>query len=183
MDAVMFEMKAAHLAVQNVGRKRLRPYGLTPARFDLMNALGRKGLKQSDLWKRLNVVRSVISEMVRALEALAWVKRVRAADGRTWLVMLTQRGRAIFKSAFDDCLESGNIAVEMDFGLTDGRAEADAMNRRNEFLHSCTALARMFRTQPRFRRRRGSLYTWEAEDYWFWLIEPGDPPGKVPFVT
>src|SRR5579885_110792 len=92
MDAVMFHVKAAHLAAQRVGRSLVRKYGLTPARFDLLNALRGKGMRQCDLWRRLNVVRSVVSEMIAALLELRWVKRVRAADGRTWLVQLTQRG-------------------------------------------------------------------------------------------
>jgi len=181
MDAVMFQVKAAHLAVQGVGRKRLRPYGLTPARFDLMNALGRKGMRQSDLWKRLNVVRSVISEMVRALLELSWVKRVRAADGRTWLVMLTRRGREVFEGAFDDCVESGNAAVEMDFGLANGHAEVNVMNVRNDLFHMCASLDEMFRRVPDFMAP--ALYTWEPQDYYFWLTEPGDVVGNVPFVT
>ena len=67
MDAVMFEVKGAHLAMQGFGRRMLRRFGLTPARFDLMNAVAARGMKQSDLWKRLNVVRSVICEMLRSL--------------------------------------------------------------------------------------------------------------------
>jgi DNA-binding MarR family transcriptional regulator len=182
MDAVMFEMKAAHLAVQRVGRGLLRDYGLTPARFDLMNALGDKGLRQSDLWKRLNVVRSAVSEMVRALEALAWVKRIRAADGRTWLVMLTQRGREIFQRAFDARVETGDMAVWMDFGLAQGHAELNAMNLRNDFVHACASLQTMFRVTPWFRG--DDLYCWDPEDYYAWLVWPEDPlVGEIPFAT
>src|SRR5690349_980733 len=84
MDAVMFDVKAAHLALQRVGREFAHPYGMTVARFDLMNALGGKGMLQKDLWKLLQVTRSVVCEMVQSLMEKGWVKRVRAADSRTW---------------------------------------------------------------------------------------------------
>ncbi len=98
----MFQLKAAHLSVQKVGRGLLREHeAMTPARFDLLNALGERGMRQMDLWKRLNVGRSAVSQMVRLLMELGWVKRVRAADSRTWLVMRTRNGREAFEAAND----------------------------------------------------------------------------------
>ena len=183
MDAVMFHAKAAHLAAQRVGRRLLRGYGVTPARFDLMNALGVRGMKQSDLWRRLNVVRSVVCEMVRALRELGWVKRVRAADGRTWLVQLTQRGRAIFERAYAGCVENGDATAYMDAGLTSGYAELDASRYRNEFIFACDALDAAFRVTPWFEG--ACLYGWHPEDYWTWLTDADDRTGteKIPFVS
>ena len=176
----MFEVKGTHLAFQRAGRSFLRPYGLTPARFDLMNALGRNGLKQSDLWKRLNVVRSVVSEMVGALQALSWVKRVRAADGRTWLVMLTRRGREVFERAYAECVENGDVTVTVDAALTNGHVELDAMRQREDLIWVARHVQAMFRTTPWFRGR--DLYVVDIEEYCYWLTEPGEPPGTVPFV-
>ncbi len=144
----MFEVKAAHLSVQRVGRGLLRPHGMTVARFDLMNALGLKGMKQSDLWKRLNVVRSVICEMVRSLMELGWVKRVRAADSRTWLVMATRKGREIFQRAFDAHVETGNVSVLMDYGLSRTHAETDALEIRQLLWWHLTSIRVTFRTMP-----------------------------------
>jgi len=180
MDAVMFEVKGTHLAFQRAGRSFLRKYGLTPARFDLMNALGRDRIKQSDLWKRLNVVRSVVSEMVRALQALSWVKRVRAADGRTWLVMLTRRGRDAFERAYAECVENGDVTVTVDAALTNGHVELDAMRRRDELIGVAGDVQAMFRTTPWFRGR--DLYVVDIEEYCYWLTWPGELPGEVPFV-
>ena len=181
MDAVFFEVKRAHLAGARACGRALRPFALTPARFDLMNALGADGLKQSDLWKRLNVVRSVVCEMVRALEALGWVLRVRAADARTWLVTLTRRGREVFARAYDRWVESGDVAVHMDYGLVRRHAEIDAEEVRTDFLHVCDALHEVFRTLPWFRGR--DLYTWRPEDYYAWLTWPGEITDDVPFVS
>jgi DNA-binding MarR family transcriptional regulator len=181
MDAVMFEMKAAHLAVQRVGRRLLRPHGLTVARFDLMNALGEKGMRQSDLWKRLNVVRSVICEMVRSLMELGWVERVRAKDTRTWLVMLTRQGRAIFRRAFDQHVESGDVAVLMDYGITRKNGEADALDIRETLWWHFTSMHTTFRASPWWRGP--DLYLCDPEDYYFWLTEPGGLADEVPFVS
>ena len=177
----MFELKAAHLAVQRVGRGILRPHGLTVARFDLMNALGEKGMKQSDLWKRLNVVRSVICEMVRSLMDLGWVKRVRAADSRTWLVMLTRLGRDVFRRAFDEHVESGNVAVLMDYGLAQRNADVDTQAIRETLWWHLTSLQVTFRTTPWWRG--DDLYWCNPEDYYAWLTSPGEIAGKVPFVS
>jgi DNA-binding MarR family transcriptional regulator len=181
MDAVMFETKETHLALQRVGRGMLQRFGMTPARFDLMKALGTKGMRQSDLWKRLNVVRSVVSEMVQALEELGWVKRVRAADSRTWLVMLTRRGRDVFQCAFDACVESGNAAVMMDYGLTQTHIESDSEDARTTYLWFANNIATTFRTAPWFRG--DALYPNDPEDYYFMLLTPGEEPGRIPYAT
>ena len=176
----MFELKAAHLSVQRVGRGLLRPHGMTVARFDLMNALGLKGMKQSDLWKRLNVVRSVICEMVRSLMELGWVKRVRAADSRTWLVMMTRKGREIFQRAFDTHVESGDVAVLMDYGLAQKNAEVDALRIREVLWWHLTSIQVTFRKMPWWRG--DDLYCCDPEDYYAWLTSTDDLAGKVPFV-
>ena len=177
----MFETKAAHLSVQRVGRGLLRPHGLTVARFDLMNALGKKGMRQSDLWKRLNVVRSVICEMVLALVELGWVKRVRAADSRTWLVMLTRLGRAVFQRAFDEHVESGKVAVLMDYGVAREHADANALAIRETLWWHLTSIQLTFRKSPWWRGP--NLYWCNPEDYYFHLTWPGELAEKVPFVS
>ncbi len=177
----MFKVKGAHLAVQRVGRRLLRRFGLTPARFDLMNALGRKGMKQNILSLRLDVVRSAVCEMVDALEGLGWVKRVRAADSRTWLVMLTRRGRIVFFRAYRRLVKTGDVAVHMDYGLARGHAEVNVLDVRNGFLHVCDAVQDVFRTRRSFRGP--DLYVWQPQDYYFMLGEPGDPTYDVPFVS
>ncbi len=181
MDAVMFHLKAAHLAVQRVGRGLLRRTpGMTVARFDLMNALGTKGMRQSDLWKRLNVVRSVVCEMVRSLVERGWVRRIRAADSRTWLVTLTRLGRCVFQREFDEHVESGNVGVHMDYGLAGRYAEVDAREIREVLWWHLTSIQVTFRKAPWWR---GDDLDWcDPEDYYPWLTWPGEPSGDVPFV-
>lgn len=179
----MFHVKGAHLAVQRVGRGLLRKFGMTPARYDLMNALGVRGMKQNDLWRRLGVVRSVVCELVRALRILGWVKRVRAADGRTWLVQRTRRGTEIFERAAADCVDNGAATELMDAGLTQNHVESDSLKARVEFIFACDAIETTFRVFPWFRGP--DLYGWHPEDYWTWLTDPAEPTGTemIPWVT
>ena len=174
----MFDLKVAHLSVQRVGRAFLRAEGLTPARFDLMNALGSKGMRQSDLWKRLEVTRSVICEMVRSLAGLGWVKRVRAADSRTWIVMLTQAGRALFERAFARHVETGNVTVALDPGLGHGHVEADTLKARNDLWWICLGIVEAFRTREPWRGP--DLYCCDPEDYYMWLTWPEDLDDLTP---
>jgi len=177
----MFHVKGAHLAVQRVGRRLLHRFGMTPARFDLMHALGRRGMRQCDLWRQLNVVRSVVCEMVRALRVMGWVKRVRAADGRTWLVQRTRRGADVFRRAYEACVERGDAAVWMDFALTGGHVESDAEDTRNTFVFHCDEIERTLETRP--PRRATDLYVWRPEDYYARLVEPGEIAPYVPWVS
>ncbi len=119
MDAILFEMKKAHLAGARFGRFLLKPFGgkLTPARFNLMLALKGKPMRQCDLWKLLGVVRSVVSEMLDSLRKLKWVKSIRAADGRTRLISLTRFGKWQFDLAFKHCILSGDMPLAVDRAL------------------------------------------------------------------
>jgi len=132
MDAVLFEMKKAHLAGARFGRLLLKPFGkkLTPARFNLMLAIHPKGMRQNDLWKLLGVVRSVVSEMVESLEKLKWVKAIRAADGRTRFISLTRFGKWLFELAFAHCIRSGNMGCEVNRALEGPMADKDPNSER-----------------------------------------------------
>jgi DNA-binding MarR family transcriptional regulator len=184
MDAVMFEVKGAHLAAQRVGRAMLRGSGLTPARFDLMHSLGQRGMKQSDLWRRLEVVRSVVCEMVRALVGLGWVERSRdPRDGRTWVVRLTGRGREVFEDVYMRWVESGDATVRMDQALACGEPRIDALEERTTFVEACRALMMAFLPRPPFAGP--DLYPWDPQDYCFWFAEVGTEPlpGDIPFAS
>ena len=187
MDAVMFAVKGAHLAVQRFGRamvRRSRAVGMTPARFDLMNALGRWGMQQSELWKRLNVVKSVVSEMVTALGALGWVERLHdSSDRRTWLVRLTARGRDVFARVCAQWVDSGDATLTIDASLANGFVEIDAWQARTELVEACEKLSGTFRTRPPFVG--ADLYLWCWEDIYarFAVVGEALERDAVPFVA
>jgi DNA-binding MarR family transcriptional regulator len=179
MDAVMFDLKAAHLSVQRVGRMFAKPYGLTVARFDLMNALGVDGMFQKDLWKRLNVTRSVICEMLGALLELGWVKRVRASDKRTWLVTLTEMGRAVFRRCFEETVNNGEVVGVLERGLE--KCHGNTLSARETLWWYCKAFLEAYRTRPYWFGE--DLYLCDPEDYYEWFIEPGTISFGLPWAN
>ncbi|WP_298629275.1 MarR family transcriptional regulator [uncultured Thermus sp.] len=82
-------------------RRRLRgKFGTTLARFDLMAQLERapKGLRMSELSKRLMVSSGNVTGLTDSLEAEGMVRRVAdPSDRRAYLVELTPQGREVFR--------------------------------------------------------------------------------------
>jgi len=148
MDAVNFSIKRAHLALNRLGRTLLRPFGLTPARFDLMYACD-GGVTQSELWRRLEVVRSVVSEMLGALEKLGWVERVRA--GRTRLVRLTAEGRALFEKLLAEYVQSGDVGAWVDHAIELIDDDPVVLALRQELVDLCAAIRWRFRAREPFQ--------------------------------
>ena len=166
----MFAAKRAHLGAERFGRRMLRGFGLTPARFDLMKvASDRFGIKQTELWRLLGVVRSAVSEMVAILEELGLVRRRRdELDRRTWLVSLTARGREVFERAHDALVESGEITLRVDAVLAGGMVEVDTVQQRYEYVGSSFGIAAAFGTRIPYY---WDLYLWDYEDFYAWFIE------------
>jgi DNA-binding MarR family transcriptional regulator len=148
MDAVNFSIKRTHLALNRLGRTLLRPHGLTPARFDLMFAC-EYGITQSELWRRLEVVRSVVCEMLGALEKLGWVERIRA--GRTRLVRLTATGRALFEKLLAEYVQSGDVGAWVDHALELVDDDPVVLALRQGLIDLCTAIRWTFRARPPFQ--------------------------------
>jgi DNA-binding MarR family transcriptional regulator len=114
MHAIAFRLKMGHLRNLAFGRKAVvKVRDMTPARFDLLYAIRQvaialedvpsqrllHGMDQRDLVRKLGVVKSVTSRMLKRLEELAWVRRVRCEDDRRRkYVTLTKKGlRQIWK--------------------------------------------------------------------------------------
>ncbi|CAN5618974.1 hypothetical protein BH09MYX1_BH09MYX1_13980 [soil metagenome] len=115
MDGTFFEMKQAHLSAVRFGREITLPLGLTPARLDMLRAIlepGGSGISQSRLRHSLSVTKTVISVMVRSLERLEFVKRVRhPTDKRTYWVSLTNRARAALRNAYYVLMNQGLLKM------------------------------------------------------------------------
>jgi DNA-binding MarR family transcriptional regulator len=101
MDDLFFGVKRTHLAVNRWALHRLREFGVTPARFDLMRLIYERNFwwTQDAVRHRLGVARSTVSRMMRALEALGWMTRERSKwDRRTLVCTLTYEGRRVVAS-------------------------------------------------------------------------------------
>jgi DNA-binding MarR family transcriptional regulator len=114
MNAIFFAAKRVFHSSMRVTRGSLQSVapGLTAARFDMMYALTVAGsddnkldpwaTKQSRLWRTLGVTPTVVSRMLRSLEALGWVTRRRPlyGDQRQREVRLTEAGLSCIRSAY-----------------------------------------------------------------------------------
>jgi DNA-binding MarR family transcriptional regulator len=100
-----------HLRVVEIGKLLFAPYGLTPARFDMLRIVlvhEEHGVLQSRIRALLGVSGATVSRMLKALEALGFVTRkALAADRRNLLVALTGSGLAIMKHAMARYVDNG----------------------------------------------------------------------------
>ena len=160
MDAVFFNVKRAHLAAERFCREILGRYRVTPARFDLLVAIGGGiGPSQVEVRKKLGVARSTLSEMVAAVERLGWIRRTRALDRRTWSLSLTRRGKALLKWAYR-WINRGIVPITIDSTLTTGEPLIDSAERRFQLIESLESLDVAFGRDPPF-----DLYMWHPDDY------------------
>ena len=107
MHQIVFSTKRTFHGFLRGTRKLLASFGLTAARFDLLYVVqdgqrwhsGPRSARQSDIVRKLGVTRSVVSRMVRSLEALGLVTREVAGDARTRTVTLTEKGTRVVRAA------------------------------------------------------------------------------------
>ena len=171
MDAVFFSLKRGFHATLRCSRPLLARVGLTPARFDVLYALGRSDgpRTQSALRRMLGLARATISEMLAALEHLGWVQRRRDHDDRrTHRVALTDDGRAALEHAYAACVASGVVPLAVDSALSRGDAEVDPFASHDQ-LHFLCKLVRRFFGETAI----AELYPWHPDEYLGGLLEVG----------
>lgn len=181
MDAVLFAVKQAHLAAGRFGRELLGRMGLTPARFDLLVAIGHDHdpfPAQSAIRKRLGVARSTLSEMLASVEKLGWIRRsVRSTDRRTWNLALTRRGKVLLRWAYRCWINRGIVPISIDAALASREPEIDSAQKRLEMIGACLTLQSTFgRDPPR------DLYMWHPDDYLGAFADP-PLPTTLPYVS
>lgn len=100
MHDIFFSIKRAFHRTTAFSARFLAPFGLTPARFDLLHAVGPFGVPQVGLRQLLGVTAPTISRMVIALERRGWLVRGLVPGRRRALfIKLTQFGRMMFRAA------------------------------------------------------------------------------------
>ena len=98
MKAFVYEIIATAGAIDVAGTRILKPFGLTPTTYNILNLLEDTALSQRELSDKLIVVASSVTFQVRQLQKRRLLTR-RRADRRTWLVSLTPNGEQLLKSA------------------------------------------------------------------------------------
>jgi len=113
MHRVTWNVKRAHYrswAWQRRELKSKRIGAMTPARFDVIQLLYRRGaLLQKTIQRALGVAKSSASELLGKLEALGFIVRKRRTLRESRIVKLTDRGRLAYSCAWD---------VQMDLEVT-----------------------------------------------------------------
>ena len=127
MNAILFGMKRAFQASLRFTRSAVAAFGLTAARFVMLYAI--KGsykihdVRQSDLRRSLGVTAPTVSRMLRSLEKLGFVSRVRPTSGdtRQRIVSLTIAGLACIRRAFRSLVRRHTVRRAFDAVLTVGQ--------------------------------------------------------------
>jgi DNA-binding MarR family transcriptional regulator len=179
-------MKRAHLGGERLGRFLLEPFKpfglLTTARFDMMKTIyeSEEMLSQARLVQMLGVVRSAVSDMVNKLIDLKLLKKFRAADGRTFIVQLTDFGRALIKKACDELMNNGEATAYVDNLITDD-FDRDPRERRHDWTAWFFDIGRILGNDAIANR---DLYWWDMEDLYALLIRPedGETWGPIPWM-
>ncbi|MDW7651818.1 MAG: MarR family winged helix-turn-helix transcriptional regulator [Bacillota bacterium] len=94
-NSLGFLLAKCHQKAFHIFRQKLEPYNLTPPQFATLAFLWKKdGVTQVKLGELMGVDRTTISGIVDRLERTELVRRdADAADRRSWMLFLTEKGR------------------------------------------------------------------------------------------
>ncbi len=114
MEKIIFGSKQFYLGTIRLTRRWLTPFGLTPARFNMLVAIatgGHRGLAQHDLLGLLGVTSATISRMLRSLEEIGLIVRKPHPRNpqRRW-INVTAGGIYRLRAAIDEVVDSGELA-------------------------------------------------------------------------
>jgi len=92
----------AFFEFESFNRAFLRPFGLTPAQFDIIATLGNtEGMNFRELGEKTLITKGTLTGVVDRLTAMKLVRRVAGQpDRRTMRVELTKKGVALFEQAY-----------------------------------------------------------------------------------
>ena len=127
MNEILFGLKRAFQASIRFTRSAVEAFGLTAARFDMLYAIKGshkyRSMRQSDLRRALGVTAPTVSRMLRSLERLGLVSRVRPTSGdtRQRIVTLTMAGVACIRRAFRALVRRRTIQRAFNAVLTVGQ--------------------------------------------------------------
>jgi DNA-binding MarR family transcriptional regulator len=112
MKALIYEIIAAAATIEIAGGRILKPFGLTPMTFNILNVIKDGSLSQREISDRIIVAASSITFQVRQLQKKGLIQR-RRSDARTWRVSLSPLGartRARAERRMDEVI--GQIQID-----------------------------------------------------------------------
>jgi len=98
MKTLIYEIIAAAATIDAAGNRILKPFGLTPMTFNILNVLRNGPLSQREISDQIIVAASSITFQVRQLQKKGLIQR-RRSDARTWRVSLTELGAETRRAA------------------------------------------------------------------------------------
>lgn len=107
-------MAEAFIEFESFNRAFLRPYGLTPAQFDIIATLGNtEGMNFRELGEKTLITKGTLTGVVDRLAAMKLVRRVAGqSDRRTMRVELTKKGMALFEQAHPAILHELQVMMQ-----------------------------------------------------------------------
>jgi len=139
MHSVLFNLKRAYYRSLRVPREKLREYGLTPARFDVLHAIYKNAAREcfrADLVAVIGTVKSNIWRLCDALEKLQLAK----PDWECWrIIKLTPFGIAVIEeilAKYGDEIEEVVDACAEAYAQRDARKEKAPRPTKPERLRS-----------------------------------------------
>ncbi len=166
MDAVMFSLKRAFHKSIEAGCVLTDPFGLTPARFDLLHALvgvdrDQTTTRQCWLRRKLGVSAPTVSKMITALEQLELVVRLRDEKGRSCGVMITKKGKECITRALHLLIDRG-VAHRMVRAWFPRDVTAPRLNAKAALAAREATMRQVVDSLGPMRRRLGD---WATLDY------------------
>src|ERR1700691_745514 len=115
MKTLIYDIIAAAATIEAAGNRLLKPFGLTPMTFNILNVLSDGPLSQREISDRIIVAASSITFQVRQLQKKGLIQRKRS-DARTWRVSLSPLGaerRLLAERRMDEVIGQ----IQIDAGL------------------------------------------------------------------
>ena len=151
MHSTAFALKRGHQSWLRVSRPLTRLFGLTPARYDMLFAIGSRptgALLQRDLRWLLGVTAPTISKMLSSLEELGLIQRApHHSDRRQRVVSLTAAGTQALLAAEQELVASGWAALVIAGALCGPLACSPRLSglRQRAFEHALAGVRWEFR--------------------------------------
>jgi len=128
MKTLIYDIIAAAGTIEAAGNRLLKPFGLTPMTFNILNLLKDGPLSQREISEGIIVAASSITFQVRQLQKKGLIQR-RRTDARTWGVSLTPLGsqtRLLAERRMDEVI--AQIQIEPDLVVSAGLALKSVRN-------------------------------------------------------
>lgn len=116
-DCISFQLGKAYQQVNQLAKKRLAPFGITPVQYALLKVLWeRDGQSGAELGDRLRLDGATITGVLDRLEHAGLLeRRAHAVDRRVHQIVLTARGHAL-QATIDPAMDLLNDEVFARFG-------------------------------------------------------------------